>query len=292
MPPWAWALEPVRGCNLKCWHCPARLLPHGQYQLMTPAVWRALWQVIAACTPGRRVEMAQMGEPTLHPEMLSYLRVARQLSPSSQIQITTNGTELMAGRVTYRDLFKAGLNVCYVDMYHDHEAHRQLARNSRIPFYDYLTPPPDAPSPWGYHGPDFQLIVLMQNPSNWPEAKKHRNHIGTFLNHLDWDVAEKHGVHPVTQPLQKYCAQPFKYVTVTVDGDYVLCCQDFLGETAGTLGNVQDGPEGFLRFWFGPRMMEARRELLTGNRAALSECARCNRCSLTQENCDLDLKRI
>lgn len=33
--PWVWCLEPVRGCNLTCWHCPARLLPKDNYTYMT-----------------------------------------------------------------------------------------------------------------------------------------------------------------------------------------------------------------------------------------------------------------
>jgi sulfatase maturation enzyme AslB (radical SAM superfamily) len=274
--PWAWALEPVRGCNLACWHCSARLLPKGQYQYMSEDTWKALWTIVRVATPRRRVEMAQMGEPTLHPAMLDFLRLARAISPQTQIQITTNGTQLIAGKVRYADLFAAGVNVMYVDMYHDAAHHIALAKESGVPFYEYLNPPPKALSPWTYYGPTFRLIVLMENPTNWPQRRKSLRGLGTFGNHLDWPVAEKHGLKPVLQPLHRVCIQPFKYVPVTYAGDFIFCCQDFMGETAGSLGNVNGGTAAFAKFWFGRAMQEARRALMTGNRAAISQCARCS----------------
>ena len=35
--PWAWCLEPVRGCNLACWHCPVSVDENlqGKYEFMS-----------------------------------------------------------------------------------------------------------------------------------------------------------------------------------------------------------------------------------------------------------------
>jgi hypothetical protein len=275
--PWAWALEPVRGCNLTCWHCAARLLPRNHYSFMSEETWRALFTIIRAVTPRCRVEMAQMGEPTLHPRLLDFLRIARALSPDTQLQVTTNGTQLIEGTITYRDLFDAGANVLYVDMYAPRDRHIALAEASGIRWAEYLKQPDDFPSPWTYHGPKTQIITLMENPSNWPQTRKSLNRLGTFFNHIDWAAAMPRGMVPVTEPITAYCAQPFKYAVVAHTGDYVLCCQDFMGETQGQLGNVAEGVEGFKRFWFGATMQTTREYVVDGNRGG----PQCSRCSIT-----------
>ena len=133
--PWAWGLEPVWGCNLTCWHCPARLLKRNKYEYMTMDTWRSIWKIISIVTPRCRVEMANTGEPTLHPDICEMISVARKISPRSQIQITTNGTTLTKGKITYKELFEAGLNIVYTDMYAGRDTHKKIAEESGYDFY-------------------------------------------------------------------------------------------------------------------------------------------------------------
>jgi sulfatase maturation enzyme AslB (radical SAM superfamily) len=273
--PWAWAIEPVRGCNLRCFHCATRLFPKGKLEFMTKETWVDLWKVIRTVSPKGRVEMANAGEPTLHLDLCQFVWMARKLSPHSQIQVTTNGTTLLSGDVRYKDLFSAGVNVVYTDMYGQREEFERLARESGVLFYHYLECPEGAPGAWTYHGPDLKLIVLMDPPGKWPDSRVKLGRFGTFLNHLDWKVARKHGMKPVKEPLSRGCSQPFKYVSVAQDGSYMFCCQDFMGELTGKFGNVSDGPDGFLKFWFGEFMQRARRLLAARDRASISQCSRC-----------------
>jgi len=284
MSPWAWAIEPVHGCNLRCGHCATRLFPVGKTSYMTEATWRALFRVIHEVTPVCRVEMANAGEPTLHPELPRFIRIAKEISPHTQLQITTNGTMLASGKWTYRQLFNAGINIVYVDTYAPREQHIALAKESGFPWYEYHAKPPNAPGAWTYHGPDFQLIVLMDPPIHWPESRKKFGRLGTFLNNLDWEAAKEFNMSPVLQAPQRACNQPFRYVSVVWNGSYQLCCQDFMGETNGTFGGVQDGLEGFEKFWFGMLMQRIRRELRAKNRSGISQCARCN---VTFSRCDV-----
>lgn len=274
--PWAWALEPVRGCNLRCGHCATRLFPKGELSFVSKSIWVYLWEIIAAVTPRCRVEMANAGEPTLHPDLLDLLWMARKISPDSQIQITTNGTMLTKGRLTYQQLFNAGVNIVYVDMYAPRQEHLRLAEASRVRYYEYCNKPRGAPGAWTYHGPHMKLIVLMENPANWPERRKKLGRLGTFFNHLDWEAAEPFGLYPVKSPIKRRCSQPFRYVSVHNNGSYELCCQDFMGETAGKLGHVSEGIDGFMRFWFGQTMQDIRRKLIVKDRASVPYCARCN----------------
>ena len=245
-------------------------------EMMSLDIWVNLMKVIRQVTPRCRLELAMCGEPTLHPELVGMLRTGRMISPESQIQITTNGTMLMNGVVTYAELFNAGANIVYVDMYSPRAKHIELAQQSGYEWYEYLNAPPNAPAAWSYKGPKIKFIVLMENPANWPETRRRMGRLGTWLNHLDWDAAAPFGLTPVIEPVQRHCAQPFRHVAVNFEGNYLLCCQDFMGETSGTMGNVESGIAGFKKYWFGKKMQRARRHLRVKDRAGLPECARCN----------------
>jgi hypothetical protein len=281
--PWSWAIEPVRGCNLRCGHCATRLF-NGPALFMSEDVWVSLFETIRKVSPKTRVEMANAGEPTLHPDLIKFISVARKLSPDSQLQVTTNGTMIASGEMSYRELFDAGLNIVYVDMYAPRETHIALAEKSGFQYYEYLRKPQNMPGAWTYTGPELKLIVLMEHPGHWPKSRKSLGRLGTFYNHLDWEAAKPFGLIPVMIPPNRGCTQPFRYVSVHMDGSYELCCQDFMGETAGKLGNVGDGPDGFLKFWFGEFMQDARRKLRCRCRKEVPYCARC---SITFSRSDL-----
>ena len=136
--PWApylWQLEPVGGCNLKC----LLALRGGgagvsaRTRFITRETWDAAMRIIAEVTPACRVEIAMSGEPTLHPDLPELIWMARKISPHSQFNLITNGTMLTKGTITYRELFEAGANMIYVDMYVPRERHIALAEASGYP---------------------------------------------------------------------------------------------------------------------------------------------------------------
>jgi len=282
--PWAWGIEPVNGCNLRCGHCAQRLFPKGVFHYMAEETWMTLFKIIRRVTPRCRVEMALAGEPLLHPDMLELLRIARELSPESQLQITTNGTQLLRGEYKYADLLKAGANIIYTDMYGEKEDFCELAAEAGVMWYDYHEKPKDAPGAWSYHGPDLKLIVLMDPPKNWPDKRKSLGRLGTWYNNLDWEAAKEFNMVPVVKPPHRRCTQPYVYSVTDWKGRYLFCCQDMMGETAGTLGDVSSGVMGFKSYWFSKKMQHARRELRENHRENVSECARC---SITFSRCDM-----
>lgn len=281
--PYAWAIELVHGCNLRCGHCSCRLLPQGKFQFMKKSVWKKLWSILNEVSPTVRIDLALAGEPTLHPNIVEFLQIARKLAPRSQIQITTNGTMLLKGVVNYKELLNAGANIIYTDMYGPKEKFIKLATKSKFPFYEYYAKPDNAPSSWTFYGPHFKLIVLQEQPENWPKSRFRAGLLGTWYNHLDWEAAAKFGLKPVVKPLTRRCNQPFVYVPVHVSGKYLLCCQDNWGETAGKFGSVLEGVGGFKRYWYGKELQIIRRRLRDKNRAATSYCSRC---CITFSRCD------
>ena len=272
--PWVWVIEPTHGCNLSCGHCSCRLDNPKKYNFITEETWTAAWTILAEVSPTCRVDLCLGGEPTLHPEIYRLLETARRLSPSSQIQITTNGTQLLKGDFVYRDALNAGANIIYTDMYGPPETYREryieLAKQSGFQFYEYYNKPENAISPWTYTGPDLKLIVLQEQPEHWPKSRYRAGLLGTWYNNLDWKAAEKFGLYPVVNAPKRRCNQPFRYVPVDSNGNYLLCCQDNTGETAGMFGNVNDGKDGFLNYWLGKKMQQYRTNLINKNRSQIT----------------------
>ena len=277
-----WSVEFVRGCNLACWHCTSRMiLDGGQPRFMSLETWEAMCEVMAKMTPRGRLELAQSGEPTIHPNLLECLTRARQITPTTQIQVTTNGVTLLKGKITFKQMFDAGAHSVYVDMYGPVNRYVELAKQAGVEWYKYDKPKTEASGPSHrmantYYGdPDMKLIILQDNPEYRLRWRK-LGRLSTFLNHTDWKAAMPYGLVPVREPYARKCTLPMRYSSVSYEGDYLFCCIDFWCESAGLLGNVRDGPEGFTKFWFGRLMQSIRRRLIVGDRAGIPYCSRCN----------------
>jgi organic radical activating enzyme len=281
--PYAWVIETVHGCNLSCGHCCNALTSSTEFDFMDLKIWKNCWHIINETAPTIRVDLCLAGEPTLHPDLIRFLKIARKIAPLAQMQITTNGTMIAKGKYTYKQLLDAGANIIYTDMYAPKELFKKLAKESGYDWYEYYNAPKGAINPWAYYGPDVKVIVLQEQPENWPKSRLKAGLLGTWYNHLDWDAAKRFGLKPVVTPPARRCNQPFQYVSIHVSGSYLLCCQDGWGEGAGQFGNVSDGVAGFKKYWFGEQMMTIRRRLRNKNRI---DTPYCSRCCITFSRCD------
>ena len=281
--PYIWVIEPCHGCNLSCGHCSCALDKKGVYHFMEEKTWVKTWEIIAELTPTCRIDLCLGGEPTLNKNLPEFLTIAREISPFSQIQITTNGTMLINKKFTYKQLLDAGANIIYTDMYGPKEKFKKMAKDSGFPWYEYYNKPKGAPSPWTYFGPDFKIIVLQEQPENWPKSRIRAGLLGTWYNNLDWEKAKRFNLYPVVNPPARRCNQPFQYVPVDSRGNYLLCCQDNTGETSGMFSSVYEGVEGFKKYWYSEYMQTVRRRLRQKDRVSTSQCSRCN---ITFSRCD------
>lgn len=275
--PLAWGVEVVKGCNLTCGFCAARLYPKNEYNHMTMETWKHLLNVIKIITPVSRMMIAGVGEPTLHPQLPDFFRESRKTCPDLQLMTYTNGTMLLSGKVTHRNLLDAGVNLIYVDMYGHEDRHVKLAKESGYEWYKYDDP--RAKNAFTYKKDmDQRVIMLCPNPGDWSKQKVNRGAFATFLNNLDWAAAKKYGLTPVTDPPARRCDQPTRNTMVKWNGDYSFCCYDAMNEVAGTLGNVSDGADGFFQYWFSEYMQMTRRLLDQKNRKDHPMCSKCARC--------------
>jgi len=216
--PTYWMIEPTHGCNLACDCCSIRLFPKNEYKFMSLNTWKETMKIIKRTTPYTRVDLAQAGEPTLNPNLIEMLKIGREISPNSFFEIITNGTMLTKSKITYKDLFEAGANLVFVDMYSPKEVHYELAKKSGYDWYDRMIRPITGYSAWNYHNDmSIKQIVLTNNPLDWNKSKKREGILSNNLNDLDWKAAEKMGIKKVIKAPNRRCSQPFRAVNVGYD---------------------------------------------------------------------------
>lgn len=283
--PWAWWVEITRGCNIKCGHCPTVLFPEGYREYMPRDVWVSMLKVINEITPYSRLELCNAGEPTLHPDLLEYLHIARKICPNLQILTYTNGTMLTNGKLTYKQLFDAGLNMVFVDMYAPFEKHKQIAEQSGYYWFFQDDKPKDAPNIFQYqNNPNAHYIMLANPPSKWSKRKLGRGYLQTFFNDLDFEQAAKFGIKPVTQAPNRRCDLPYKFVNVNWDGTFIFCCFDYMRHTVNEFGNIKEGVDGFMKFWLGKYMQHTRQKVNAKDRNSHEYCCKCR---FTAIRCDI-----
>jgi len=283
--PWAWWVEITRGCNLRCDFCPTRLFPVGEIQFMQKDVWTALLKTIQEVTPYCRLEFGNGGEPSLHPQLLEYLQLARATCPNIQMLMYTNGTQITNRRLTYKQLFDSGLNMIFLDMYASQEEHERILKESGYYWFHQDDKPKDAPNIFQYQkDAKMHVVMLANNPYNWSKRKLGRGYLHTFFNDLDWEAASKFGLEPVNVAPNRRCDLPNKFVNINYDGTFAFCCLDFLRHTAHNFGNIKNGVYDFFAFWLGSYMQDVRRKLYNKDRNAHEYCSKCK---FTSIRCDI-----
>lgn len=282
--PWAWCVEVTRGCNLACAFCPTRLYPKGERLFVSDETWTAAVEIVNELMPYTRFLIANWGEPTLHPRFLELMRIARKTAPNMTLLLYTNGTQILNGNLAYSELFASGLNAVYVDVYSDRPRHIELAKASGRPWWEEGKRPKHTKNLFERKQGEGQgnFIQISRNPADWLPAKANRGAAMTFCNDLDWEAARKIGMTPVVHPPHRRCDQPVKFPTFVWNGCYVFCGQDVMNHTTGEfsdgkLGNVKDGPEGFLKFWLGRYMQDTRAKVhqFKDGRASHERCRQC-----------------
>jgi len=283
--PWRWWPELVRGCNLNCVFCPARMIEKSDWKFMTEETFGSLISIMAELAPYGRMNFAMLGEPTLHPKLLDLVRQARERVPHVQITTYTNGKKLVNGSITYKQLFDAGINCVFTDMYDSYDVHKKLAAESGYEWYHEAEKPDHIANVFEYRDdPKRHTIRLSESPYSWSKRKMGRGEFHTFLNTLDWKAAKLFGITPVEAPPRRRCDQPSKFVNVNWDGSFQVCCAAAMSQHATSqLGNVSGGVEAFLSFWLGPYMQDVRLKVDNKDRAAHELCRKCSFVSIRSD---------
>lgn len=280
--PWAWCVEVTRGCNLACGFCPTRLYPPGERLFVSDETWGSALEIVNELMPYSRWMIANWGEPTLHPRFVELMKMGKCIAPNLTLLLYTNGTQILNGTFTYRELFEAGLDAIYVDVYSSREKHLELAMASGYQWWEEGKRLKNTKNLFERKTKQGHFIQISRNPAEWLPSKSNRGALMTFCNDLDWEAARKLGMTPVVHPPHRRCDQPVKFPTFVWNGYYVFCGQDVMNHTTGEysdgkLGNVKDGVPGFLKFWLGRYMQDTRAKvhLCKDGRASHERCRQC-----------------
>jgi len=280
--PWAWCVEVTRGCNLACGFCPTRLYPKGKRLFVSDEVWGSALEIVNELMPYTRFLIANWGEPTLHPRFVELMKMGKRIAPNLTLLLYTNGTQILNRNLAYQELFEAGLDAVYVDVYSDREKHIELAKASSYQWWEEGKRPKNTKNLFERKRGQGHFIQISRNPGEWLPMKANRGAAMTFLNDLDWKAARKIGITPVVYPPRRRCDQSVKFPTFVWNGYYVFCGQDVMNHTTGKfsdgkLGNVKDGSAGFIKFWLGRYMQDLRSKVhqYADGRASHEHCCHC-----------------
>lgn len=262
-PPNCIQIEPTEGCNLRCSYCGIQGIrekgPMGElsgpykYMLLptASAFARQLWTARTQHGWNPRIEIAMHGEPTLNPELVSIVRVIKQLNPNTYILMETNGIPLIEGfDHKVLSLFRAGIDTLAIDDYRPHRVRDSFKKFSsdRVRKFDY--PRDTQGNPHERHLKTKRLVLVEDIASADDGNHSHlSNHAGCGS--------------PKSDLMQgKRCALPFREMAMRWNGAFAVCCNDWRG--IFKLGNIHS--DSLVDMWHSEVMYAIRKKLYAGRR--------------------------
>ena len=258
-PPFCIQIELTEGCNLRCSFCGLQgIRAEGEknYKTMKPETLVACLSAVRDAGWKPRLEFAMHGEPTMHPDYVGMIRVAREHAPRSQIMMTSNGGGLLrrpGPTANVLALFEVGLNILALDNYRGVGIVPKIENallETDLTVYQYPANPDG--NPHQRHNPRTTRFVSIV--ADIEESSKGTH--ATLTNHAGC------GLPPLAEPLMKQCAKPFRELGIRWDGAVAMCCNDWRGMMK--CGNVNDTPVD--QIWQGSAMGAAREKLYAGQR--------------------------
>ena len=218
--PYVLKLEMTRGCNLSCDFCPIST-EEPQRNFASLDLIREVVEQYRTFKPKTRIELAQRGEPTLNPNILTAVSVMRKELPEAKIVLFTNGVKFFKEPELIDRLLSAGVNQLCIDCYNNtYERFKAIAQAHTdalvIDFKDTHVYRYD--NPWG-----LREVVLVDDVANQSiQVRGWHNFAGAAT-----EVLKKNYGHSPTLPLDRGCARPFREFTIFYDGTVPFCCHDW-----------------------------------------------------------------
>ena len=272
--PYSSGIELVEGCNRLCSFCGLTSMwkdpSHRIIKFMDINLAKELAIDYGKWFIKKRIDFAEHGEPTLHPELFPIIATFRYHNPTVQLQLTTNGILIRKYGVGFiKEIFKSGLNILLIDTYTNRKEIEDIVNYSGYPVSDYYDPL-NKVNPYGYNSNKIQTIVLMGDIEQYNKKrttrKIHNNAGNTYKTNLS-DL----GIVIEPLPLVKKCSRPFRELVVHNDGTVPICCYDFRHEFI-----INKFPDFSLQEIWNSSIFNIARSVLFSKNRTFAPCYKCN----------------
>lgn len=230
-------IETRTDCNKRCSFCPQSFYKR-TVESMKWSVYKKIIDSLAEIGFAGRIALLVSNEPLLEHRLLKMIKYAKKKSPRFFLDITTNGVLLSMEKLD--ELFSAGLDNININDY----------RNDRETEPDKISD---------------NLIEIVEKFRSNPKVSYNARSANEVLPNYA-------GVIPQDYDAQDYgfCNFPFRKLVFSVNGDVLLCCNDFKQET--NFGSIIS--DSILSIWNSPNLNAFRLSLLDDKRIGL--CKNCN----------------
>ena len=256
--PYTIQFELVQGCNRRCQFCGSMGID-SRIRKADIETARHLFEMVRDAGLTSRILLAGHGEPTLHPEVVEFVRAAREIMPEQTISMFTNGTVIEKRPSLVDELFDAGLNDLNFDEYDDHRVGEFVRDDEKCARYEICELGPGVPL-LAPKNPKTQRILITPPIDGEDGNRALTNRCGA-------------GLPPLAKPYEKRCTTVFRDLFVRWDGSVAICCNDFRGEYPVT--NIAEHAD-LKEVYFHERFEAARRLLNVGERSAIHPCRVCD----------------
>jgi MoaA/NifB/PqqE/SkfB family radical SAM enzyme len=267
-------IELTNACNLHCAKCPTHEAGRGAGYIDEELFDKVLNDIRNGGSP-IEIALSGGGEPTIHPQVVEFVRRAADLPNSTRIGFATNAIELTPE--LSRRLLDAGLNRLKVSLdtndpftylkFNRVDAYHQVVENVKA----FCAIKKDG----GYEC-DVELKITLYT-KELTQARAMRDFWSPHVDRVrvtglhNWaGLKGRRRGEPRTQP----CRFLWEHVQILWDGQITLCCFDNM---AGfyNMGNAKE--IDLSTYWRSSEaFLEARRQHLAGDFSDLPVCAHCN----------------
>ncbi len=232
-------IEINHNCNRACSYCPNSSLERKTKGMMSGEFYQFVLQKFADISFTGRISLDFYNEPMLHPQLERLISLTREVLPSTQLHLYSNGTLLTQEKfVSLENLGVARFVITR------HEADV------------------DSKKPYIFDETLKKLTKIQQDKLIYRDHTALRLfNRGGLLKHLGTGLA----LHP--------CHLPSHMMTVTVDGRILSCFEDFNEELV--FGDLKT--QNLIDIWNSEKYVTFRKNLKRGLRHLHSPCRNCNR---------------
>ena len=230
-------------CNMSCNYCPNSVSERIEKGFMSKALYEKIIQQLREINFTGRISYDFYNEPTLAPDLIFFIYLAKKELPNSKIELYSNGTKI--DMPFFIKLEKAGVDKFII------------TKHENITNY-----------------------LFNETFSNLSQIQLKKVLFRTFREiHFTNRGGALKNIHGKTSTNFLPCHLPSMMLTITNQGNIIPCFEDFYQKNI--MGNISDS--SLLEIWNSKKYISFRNHLLQGLRHKFEACKSCSRTETNEE---------